>query len=141
MKSALSSTPRVMLLAALTLVAATLLSPSLTLAQDGTPVKFTFDFETGAQGWTVGFADLPVDYGPVHLRVGLMSTARFPTVWRAAASKSRTNRSDDLFMFLKRQVDGLRPNTAYAVSASLDLATNVPAGLVGIGGSPERASS
>ena len=42
----------------------------------------------------------------------------------------------DLFMFFKRQVDGLRPDTAYAVTVSLDLATNVPEGLVGIGGSP-----
>ena len=46
------------------------------------------------------------------------------------------NRSDDLFMFLKRRVEGLRPETAYSVTVSLDLATNVPAGLVGIGGSP-----
>ena len=39
-------------------------------------------------------------------------------------------------MFLKRQVGGLRPNARYAVSVSIDLATNVPAGLFGIGGSP-----
>ena len=48
----------------------------------------------------------------------------------------RHNRSDDLFMFLKKQVGGLRPNTAYAVSVSLDLATNVPTATFGIGGSP-----
>ena len=35
-----------------------------------------------------------------------------------------------------RQVGGLRPNTMYAVSVSIDLATNVPAGLFGIGSSP-----
>ena len=46
------------------------------------------------------------------------------------------NRSDDLFMFLKRQVDGLIPEATYAVSVSMDLATNVPAESVGIGGSP-----
>ena len=46
------------------------------------------------------------------------------------------NRSDDLFMFLKRQVGGLRPNAAYAVSVSLNLATNVPTATFGIGGSP-----
>ena len=39
-------------------------------------------------------------------------------------------------MFLKRQVIGLGPNTSYGVSVSIDLATDVPAGLVGIGGSP-----
>ena len=46
------------------------------------------------------------------------------------------NRSDDLFMFLKRRVEGLRPGAEYRVHASVDLATNVPAGSVGIGGSP-----
>ena len=46
------------------------------------------------------------------------------------------NRSDDLFMFLKKRVDGLRPDTAYEISVSIDLATNVSAGLIGIGGSP-----
>ena len=39
-------------------------------------------------------------------------------------------------MFLKRQVGGLRPNAAYVVSVSLDLATNVPTASFGIGGSP-----
>ena len=39
-------------------------------------------------------------------------------------------------MFLKKQVGGLRPNAAYAVSVSLDLATNVPTATFGIGGSP-----
>ena len=39
-------------------------------------------------------------------------------------------------MFLKRRIDGLRPNTVYAVSVSVDLATNLSAGLIGIGGSP-----
>ena len=33
-------------------------------------------------------------------------------------------------------MQGLRPETAYTVTVSLDLATNVPGGLVGIGGSP-----
>ena len=46
------------------------------------------------------------------------------------------NRSDDLFMFLKKQVGGLRPNAAYVVSVSLSLATNVPTATFGIGGSP-----
>ena len=46
------------------------------------------------------------------------------------------NRSDDLFMFYKRPIDGLEPHAEYAAVLTLDLATNVPAGLVGIGGSP-----
>ena len=46
------------------------------------------------------------------------------------------NRSDDLFMFLKRQVEGLEPSATYTVSVSIDLASSIPLGMVGIGGSP-----
>ena len=46
------------------------------------------------------------------------------------------NRSDDLFMFFKKQVGGLKTDAAYTVVLSLDLATNVPTGSFGIGGSP-----
>jgi hypothetical protein len=38
-------------------------------------------------------------------------------------------------------VEGLRPNAFYTVAISLDMATNVPAGLVGIGGSPGKSVS
>ena len=95
-----------------------------------------FDFEDDAEGWTVGFADLPVkfdrstfelDHGHRPLPDGLGGSGIYV---------QGHNRSADLFMFLKRQVGGLRPNTSYAVSVSIDLATNVPAGLAGIGGSP-----
>ena len=46
------------------------------------------------------------------------------------------NRSDDLFMYLKRRVDGLVPMASYEVAVTVELATNVAAELVGIGGSP-----
>ena len=46
------------------------------------------------------------------------------------------NRSDDLFMYLKRRVDGLTPAASYSVSATVDLATNAALASVGIGGSP-----
>ncbi|MFW6309857.1 MAG: hypothetical protein ACOC1D_02035, partial [Prolixibacteraceae bacterium] len=43
---------------------------------------------------------------------------------------------DDLFMFVKKQVDGLQPNAGYLVSFEVQFATNVPEGTAGIGGSP-----
>jgi len=46
------------------------------------------------------------------------------------------NRSDDLSMFLKKSVDGLEPEATYLVTFRIDLATNVPGGMMGIGGSP-----
>ena len=125
-----------MLLAASFVAMAILLSPSATLAQDRGEGKFNFDFDRDAEGWTVGFADLPVDYdqsiyeldhGHRPLPNGLEGSGIF---------LQGHNRSDDLFMYLTRRVDGLRPNTAYDVSVSIDLAADVPAGSFGIGGSP-----
>lgn len=99
-------------------------------------VAFEFSFENDDQGWLTGFADLPADFdqntftldsGHRPLPAGLEGSGIY---------LQGHNRSDDLFMFLKRQVEGLRPETAYTVTVSLDLATNAPAGSVGIGGSP-----
>ena len=98
--------------------------------------NFTFSFENDNQGWLTGFADLPanfdqdtfeLDSGHRPLPEGLGGTGMY---------NQGHNRSDDLFMFVKRQVEGLLPEALYAVTVSLDLVTNVPAGLVGIGGSP-----
>ncbi len=46
------------------------------------------------------------------------------------------NRSDDLFMYMTRAVTGLEPNTDYRVELSITIASNVPPGCSGIGGSP-----
>ena len=37
-------------------------SPSPKMAQDGAEAECSFTFETDAEGWAVGFADLPVDH-------------------------------------------------------------------------------
>ena len=125
-----------MVFTAAILVMVTLMNPWDTLAQGGTSAEFTFDFETDAQGWTVGFADLPVDHDQSIYELGHEHGPLPDGLEGSGIHVQGHNRSDDLFMFLKRQVDGLRPDTEYAVSVSVDLATNVPAGLVGIGGSP-----
>ena len=109
---------------------------SAALAQDGAEVEFSFDFESDAEGWTVGFADLPVDYDQSIFELDHEYRPLPDGLEGSGIYIQGHNRSDDLFMFLKRRVDGLRPNAAYAVSVSVDLATNVSAGLIGIGGSP-----
>ena len=50
-----------------------------------------------------------------------------------------TNSSDDLFMFLRRPLDGLAAETAYAVDFRVTFATDAPSGCVGIGGAPGEA--
>ncbi len=110
--------------------------PLVVLAQDGTRIDFSFDFESGAEGWTVGFADLPVDYDQEIFELGQGHRSLPDGLEGNGVYVQGHNRSDDLFMYLKRQVGGLMPNTTYAVDVSIDMATNVPAGLFGIGGSP-----
>jgi hypothetical protein len=96
----------------------------------------SFDFETGSQGWNAGFADYPNDGDPAlyelesswePLPSGLDGNALFI---------QGNNRSDDLFMYWKARIEGLEPDTTYSVEMVVELASNVPSGLVGIGGSP-----
>ncbi|WP_133127142.1 hypothetical protein [Legionella nagasakiensis] len=49
---------------------------------------------------------------------------------------SGNNHSDDLFMYAYKKVSGLKPNTTYHVSFSLEFASDATAGSWGIGGSP-----
>jgi hypothetical protein len=48
-----------------------------------------------------------------------------------------TNRSDDLFMFLKKKITGLEPNTSYKLNFQVEFASNAPTGGLGVGGSPD----
>ena len=124
------------LLAAMLVVTAILLSPAAALAQDGGEGEFNFEFDSDAEGWMTGFADLPADYDQSIYELDHEHRPLPDGLGGGGIYVQGHNRSDDLFMYLKRRVDGLRPNTAYAVSISVDLAGNVPAGLFGIGGSP-----
>ena len=111
-------------------------TPTPTPAHETGESEFNFDFESGSEGWVVGFADLPVNYDQSIYELDHEHRPLPEGLEGGGIYVQGHNRSDDLFMFLKRRVDGLRPDTTYAVSVSVDLATNVPAGLVGIGGSP-----
>lgn len=126
-----------LLIAVLVVMAMTVLSgPSAVLTQGGDEIDLSFDFESDAQGWMVRFADLPVDYDNSIYELDHGHRTLPDGLEGSGIYVQGHNRSDDLFMFLKRRVDGLKPNTTYAVSLSIDLATNVSAGLIGIGGSP-----
>ena len=99
-------------------------------------IEFIYTFDDGDEGWTAGFADLPADYDPDFYELD--------SEWRELPDDldgygiylQGHNHSDDLFMFLKRQIDGLEPNASYGATFQLVLASNVPPDLFGIGGSP-----
>ena len=94
-------------------------------------------FETGMQGWSGGFADLPVDgLDSYELDVTLDKLPEETGKTDPAIRIQGHNRSDDLFMFLKKEISGLEPEARYHVVFELQLASSYPENSVGIGGSP-----
>jgi hypothetical protein len=107
-------------------------------APSGDRQVFTFDFAMSSEGWSSGFCDYPAGWEP---QMDLVADhRRLPSPldqMRGGLFIAGSNSSDDLFMFWKRRVSGLQPGRAYAVDFTVLLATNVPKGVGGIGGSPD----
>jgi len=107
---------------------------------DSEPIDINFDLNRDAEGWSGGFADLPVDYeqDSYQLDFGYVDSP----LGGKALMLSSMNRSDDTFMYIKKQLtsaDGLNPDTIYLVTIEVTFATSAPAGAVGIGGAPGEA--
>lgn len=105
------------------------------------PVEIEYNFQSGAQGWTAGFADYPPNVGTGYeLDAGIRFMPRKLTrVPKRGFYVQGHNRSADLFMFLKRRLtsaDGIVANRAYRVEYVITLASNAASGCVGIGGAP-----
>jgi hypothetical protein len=110
---------------------------------DGDPF-FDFDLTKDTEGWSGDFSDLPVDYDEDLYRLffGVQPLPAELGSGKTALMLESMNASDDVFMFIKRQLgaaDGLKPDTTYLVEIVVEFATNVPAGLFGIGGPPGEA--
>ena len=98
--------------------------------------RFVFEFSRGPQGFVADFADYPPDRRASFELVSDYRPLPPPLEPQSALFISGVNRSDDLFMFFKGQVDGLVPGARYAAFVSVEFATDTPAGCVGIGGAP-----
>jgi hypothetical protein len=101
----------------------------------GDPIQLSYGFAVDDEGWSAGFADLPANEEDVF---------ELDSGWRELPDGldgggfllTGSNRSGDLHMFMTRKVEGLRPNMVYTGRWTVELASNVPSGMVGIGGSP-----
>ncbi len=101
-----------------------------------------YSFAAGSQQWTGDFTDYPK--GQEQFYELAWGWENLPTDQNPQKSATFTkgiylagnNHSDDLFMYIKTPIQGLKANTQYAVTLSVNLATNVPEGKFGIGGSP-----
>jgi hypothetical protein len=102
---------------------------------------FIYDLDTGARGWEAGFADYPaVDVAIFDLE-SEWGALPAPLASMNGIFISGNNHSDDLFMYIKRRLSGLKPDTRYALSFGVEFATNADSGCVGIGGAPGESVS
>ena len=103
-----------------------------------TPSEHYYDFHQGTQQWQAGFSDYPSDNADIYqLDSGLRDLpAGFAGKGFYLAGM---NRSDDLFMYIKKQISGLQPSTRYQLSVAVKFLTDAGANCVGIGGAPGEA--
>lgn len=102
-----------------------------------TGTLYQSDFRTSNDGWVADVTDYSTQQA---------SLIEFKSDWtglpkpldtnRKSMMVSSHNRSDDVFMFLKRRLTGLAPNTEYKLVFDLELASAYATNSIGIGGSP-----
>lgn len=100
--------------------------------------EFRFDFSQGVEGWQGFFSDYPVgaenfyelEFAHSYLPAPLDASVR-------AIKISGNNHSDDLLSLIVRKFENLKPNTVYAITFDIELASNVTINSPGAGGSPD----
>lgn len=105
----------------------------------GTDGRLTIrsDFSEGRDGWVADFAEYNGDNVEIYELEEGIATLPEPLDTQVEAYRlSGINRSDDLFMYLKRQVSDLKPSTSYRVHFTINFASNARSGGVGVGGAP-----
>lgn len=96
-----------------------------------------YSFERRTQGFNAVFADLPQDWQGADYELDYRrELLPVPLSDFAGLRLTGHNRSDDLAMLVTAPLRGLQPNALYRVELEVELATNVPSGCAGIGGSP-----
>jgi hypothetical protein len=94
--------------------------------------SMNYSFANGDDGWVADFTDYPVSEDPLSDSVyqweAKVITSAPATDGQSAFMISCNNVSGDIFMFLKKRIDGLRPNTNYNVVFEVMLASNAVAG-------------
>ena len=100
-------------------------------------LAFTYDFNQGLQGWIGGFSDYPVGEDAFYELAFYQDS--LPAEMGISQNAFRIhghNHSDDLFMFLKRELVGLKASTRYEARIEVELASQYPENSIGVGGSP-----
>jgi hypothetical protein len=118
---------------------------TVVVAQSGAnTIELNYDFHHGTSDWTAGFADYPASTDPNGSLYELFAGSRYMPRKLTRVPKpgfyiQGHNRSDDLFMYLKRRLrveDGIVAGQTYQIQFVITLASNAPTGCAGIGGAP-----
>lgn len=98
------------------------------------PLQISADFNAMPAGWTGGYSDFTSSTKPGDV------VTEFRTLPPPFSGKGLytfgTNKSDDLFIYVKEKIGGLAPNTRYSLSYQLTFLSNAASGCMGVGGSP-----
>ncbi len=95
------------------------------------------DFNEDASGWSAGFADYPAGQESFYeLSSGVETLPAALNTSKKGFALNGNNHSDDLFMFITRQYDGLQPNTRYDLRFKVVFGSNAQKNCVGVGGAP-----
>jgi hypothetical protein len=104
-----------------------------------TQLLLHYKFSERSAGFAAGFADYPAGEESFYeLQADYRALPKYLGGNRAIYL-SGNNHSDDLFMFIKNRIGGLRPGGAYSVTLQVQVASNAPNGSFGIGGSPAQS--
>lgn len=102
-------------------------------------IVLVYNFRYGSKGWLPGFTDYSLKTSDLRMLAELRELPDELAAGGTAYFLQGMNRSDDLFMFLKKQVtqaEGIEPNASYHVAFALQLASNAQKGCSGVGGAP-----
>ncbi|MFZ6870699.1 hypothetical protein ACO0LF_01345 [Undibacterium sp. Di27W] len=98
------------------------------------PAQLSIDFSAEPSGWAFGTSDFSSETRPTDI-VTEYRTLPLPFSGKGLYTYG-TNRSDDLFIYIKKKYSGFAPNTEYALSFQTTIVSNVASGCFGVGGSP-----
>ena len=96
----------------------------------------TYSLERGNQDFEAVFADRPAGEEAFYELDYVYERLPAPLEGFRGMRLSGNNHSDDLAMLIKREIRGLKPDTVYRLEIDADIASNVPSGCAGVGGSP-----
>lgn len=99
-------------------------------------IVYQTDFQQDDDGWVVNYTDYSTQVADIDFNSAWTTLPQPLDTTRRSIRVSSMNRSDDVFMFLKKKLTNLQPNTVYQLVFDVELASQYATNSVGIGGSP-----